>query len=89
MVFFTTPVDQGRLNAAVHELIRLRFHGPAYIAGNWDPYDTLDYLELRMGLDIIPTLRPDGSLFRLRNKYVFFTDDHVVVSTSYEDVVDT
>jgi hypothetical protein len=86
MAFFSVPSDQGRLNATVHELIRLRFHGPVYIGGNWDPYDTLDYLECRMGLELIPTLKPDGSLFRLSNKFVSFTDECVIVSMNYQDV---
>jgi len=88
MVFFTKPADQGRFNAAVHELLRLRFNGPAFIDGEWDPYDTLDYLEFRMGLKIIPTLRQDGSLFRVHNKFVCFTDVNVIISPSFADVAD-
>ena len=86
MVFLSKPADQGRLNATVHELLRMRFNGSVFVSGRWDPSAVLEYLELRHGLEIIPTMRSDGSLFRLKDKYVLFTDAHVVVCSSLEGV---
>lgn len=86
MVFFSTPVNVDRFNATVYELLRLRFHGPAYIPGRWDPCVTLDYLEERLRLAIIPTFRSDGSLFFICDKYVLFCDQYVVISQSLSDL---
>ena len=87
MVFLSTPINQSRLNATVHELARMRFHGPVYVGGRWDPYAALEYLELRRGVELIPTMRSDGSLFRLDDKYVSFTDTHVIVCSCLEYVL--
>ena len=82
MISFARPADQDRLNATVYELLRLSFEGTVRVDGDWDASDTLDYLERRMGLGVIPTMRADGSLFALRGKYVLFARDGVVVTTS-------
>ena len=82
MMLFTKPADQDRFNATVYDLIHLRFNGAVCIDGEWDAYDSLAYLEQRMGVEIIPTLRVDGSLFHLRHKFILFLDDRVVVTTS-------
>ena len=86
MISFARPADQDRFNATMHELMQLSFAGTVLVNGSWDASDTLDYLEQRMGLSVIPTLRADGSLFTLRGKYVLFTPSGVIVTTSSEDI---
>jgi hypothetical protein len=86
MISFSQPADQNRLNATVYELIRMRFVGTVYIDGEWDAYDALTYLEERLRVELIPTLRTDGSLFRLNGKYVLFSDDGVIVTTSLSEI---
>ena len=81
MVFFSRPANQDRFNATVYELIRMRYNGTVCVEGWWDTYDTLSYLEHRMKLEIIPTLRSDGSVFFLNGKCVLFREEHVLVST--------
>lgn len=88
MITFSRPVDQDRFNATVHELLRLCFVGTVLIDGWWDSNDTLDYLEQRMRINLIPTLRTDGSLFFLCGKYVLFIHDCVIVTTLCADVTD-
>lgn len=86
MVFFSKPADQDRFNATVYELVRMRFDGAACVDGWWDPHDTLSYLERRMKLEIIPTLRSDGSLFYINGKRVLFLENGVIVSASKGDI---
>jgi hypothetical protein len=85
MIFLSKPADQGRLNATIHELTRMRFDGPVFVSGRWDPLSALGYLERRQCIEIIPTMRSDGSLFQFNNKYVLFTDAHVVVCSRLDD----
>jgi hypothetical protein len=82
MISFSRPGSQDRFHATLYELIRMRFSGTILVDGGWDAYDALAYLEARMRMEIIPTLRANGSLFFLNGKYVQFTDDCVVVTTS-------
>jgi hypothetical protein len=88
MISFSRPADQVRLNATVYELLQMNFSGTVLVFGSWDASDTLDYLEDRFGMNLIPTLRPDGSLFSLRGKHVLFISDCVIVTTSPADVSD-
>ena len=88
MISFPRPADQGRLNATVFELLQMNFSGTVLVMGSWDASDTLDYLEDRLGIDVIPTLRPDGTLFSLRGKYILFISDGVIVTTFFADVSD-
>jgi hypothetical protein len=88
MITLARPADHDRFNATVYELLGLCFVGTVLIDGVWDPNDTLDYLEQRMCLNIIPTLRADGSFFCLCGKYVLFINDSVVVTTRSTDVTD-
>jgi hypothetical protein len=88
MISFPRPADQGRLNATVFELLQMHFSGTVLIMGSWGASDTLDYLEDRLGMDVIPTLRPDGSLFSLHGKHILFMSDGVIVTTSPADVND-
>jgi hypothetical protein len=88
MISFPRPADQGRLNATVFELLQMNFSGTVLVMGSWDASDTLDYLEDRLGIDVIPTLRPDGSLFSLRGKHILFISDGVIVTTFSADVSD-
>ena len=86
MVFFSRPLNRDRFHATLYELIRMKFQGVVYVDGEWDAYDALAYLERRMRMEIIPTLSADGSLFQMNGKYVLFTDENVIVSTSVLDV---
>ena len=88
MISFPRPADQGRLNATVFELLQMHFSGTVLIMGSWGASGTLDYLEDRLGIDVIPTLRPDGSLFSLRGKHILFISDGVIVTTFPADVSD-
>lgn len=88
MISFSRPADQNRLNATVYELLNMCFVGTVLVDGEWDPNETLDYLEQRMRMKIIPTLRNDGSLFFLCGKYVLFIHDSVIVTTLLSDVTD-
>ena len=88
MISFSRPADQVRLNATVYELLQMNFSGIVLVFGSWDASDTLDYLEDRFGMNLIPTLRPDGSLFSLRGKHVLFISDGVIITTSPADVSD-
>ena len=88
MISFPRPADQGRLNATMFELLQMNFSGTVLIMGSWEASDTLDYLEDRLGMDVIPTLRPDGSLFSLRGKHILFMLDGVIVTTFPADVND-
>ena len=81
MVFLSKPASQDRFNATVYELIRMRYNGTVCVEGSWDTDDTLSYLEHRMKLEIIPTLRHDGSVFFLNDKCILFQEDGVLVST--------
>jgi hypothetical protein len=81
MVKFSAPVTQDRFNATIFELLKMRFNGDVAVTGNWDAYDTLEYLENRFRVCIIPTLTSDGSAFRFRDKLVVFYDDAVLVSS--------
>lgn len=82
MISLSRPASQDRFHATLYELIRMRFSGTILINGEWDAYDALAYLETRMRMEIIPTLRANGSLFLLNGKYIQFADDAVVVTTS-------
>lgn len=88
MITFSRPANQDRLNATVYELLGLCFVGTVMVDGEWDPNHTLEYLENRMRMQIIPTLRGDGSLFFLCGKYVLFIPTGVIVTTSTADVRD-
>lgn len=79
MVQFTRPATQDRFNATIYELLRMKFNGEVTVPGNWDPYITLDYLENRFRLCIIPTLTPNGSSFEMFEKLVIFSQDGVLV----------
>ena len=81
MLYFPKPADHGRFNATLHQLIHMRFNGSVCIAGAWDMYETLAYLERRMKMGVIPTLRSDGAFFTLRGKNVIFTNRAVYVTT--------
>ena len=87
MLFFSKPCDQDRLNATVYELVHMRFDGSVTVEGYWDSCCALDYLERRMKTGILPTLNDDGTLFRLRGKYVCFTLHCVLVTTVRSDVI--
>ena len=82
MILFSKPCDQNRFNATLYELLRMNFCGDVLVDGIWDPFDTLTYLENRMRIEVMCTLRMDGSLFRFGNKYVLFACDSVLVTTS-------
>jgi len=81
MIFFSRPCDHDRLNAAVYSVISMHFNGAVCILGSWDAYETLDYLERRMRNRLIGTLNEDGTLFRVRGKYVYFDSDCVIIAT--------
>ena len=87
MVFLSKPADQRRLNATVHELIGLQFDGLVFVRGQWDPFDTLEYLERRRDISLIPTISSDGHLFRLCDKFIAFTDECVIISSCLNDVL--
>lgn len=89
MITFNRPLTQDRLHAALYELIRMRFTGTVIIEGGWDAYDALEYLENRLRVEIIPTMRMDGSLFYLNDKYVRFLIDHVVITTFTSDAIES
>jgi len=84
---FSRPSDQDRLNATVYSVVSMDFCGAVRIDGSWDAYETLGYLERRMRNRLIGTLNDDGTLFRVRGKYVYFDSDHVLVTTCQSDVV--
>lgn len=88
MILLSRPASQDRFHATLYELIRMRFSGTIYVDGEWDAYDALAYLETRMRMEIIPTLRTNGSLFHLNGKYVHFLDENVVVTTSSAEITE-
>jgi hypothetical protein len=86
MIFFSRPCDHDRLNAAVYSVVSMHFHGAVHISGKWDAYETLEYLERRMRNRLIGTLNDEGTLFRVRGKYVYFDSDHVLITTRLRDI---
>ena len=54
--------------------------------GDWDAYDALDYLERRLKIRVLPTLRDDGSVFYFNDKYVIFMDDRVMVTNVHHEI---
>ena len=87
MLFFPKPCDQDRLNATIFELVHMKFDGCVTVQGCWDPCFALEYLEKRMKTGLLPTLNDEGTLFRLRGKYVQFNDDCVIVTTLRSDII--
>ena len=86
MIYFSKPCDQGRFNATVYELLRMNYAGGVSIEGNWDIPATLTYLESRLNVSVLPTLKEDGSLFQFQNKYVLFMPSSVLVTTNVADI---
>ena len=88
MILLSRPASQDRFHATLYELIRMRFSGTISVDGEWDAYDALEYLETRMRMEIIPTLRTNGSLFHLNGKYIRFSNDNVLITTSQTMISD-
>ena len=79
MLVFSEPADQDRLNACIYDLLHLNVCGTLCVPGQWDCSDTLDYLERRLGLAMIATLREDGTVFVVCGRTVCFTGEGVFV----------
>ncbi len=85
IVALSRPINQDRLNAAVFELLRLRFTGAVWLPGEgWDCEETVRYLGTRSRrCSLISWLSADGTLgaFRFGDKRVSFAEDGVLIET--------
>ena len=86
MIWFSKPCDQDRFNATLYELLHMKFSGTVAMRGDWDAYDALDYLERRLKIRVLPTLRDDGSVCYFNDKYVIFMDDRVMVTNVHHEI---
>jgi hypothetical protein len=81
MMEFSRPSTHHRLNSTVYEIVHLDFNGSVTIPGEWDPYQTLEYLEYRMKTPLIPTMNDAGSEFHVRDKFVVFKPFEVIITS--------
>ena len=81
MIEFSKPSTHHRFDSTVYEIINMKFNGSVRIPGEWDPFRTLEYLERRTRIPVIPTLNEDGSEFICMDKVVSFSLSHVMISS--------
>lgn len=89
VMHLSTPADQDRLNAALFELIQLRFNGAVWLPGDcWDCACALRYIEARSRRRcarygwVAPDGGPAGGGFLFGDKRLLFTERGVLVKTS-------
>jgi hypothetical protein len=87
MIEFSQPLTHHRFDSTVYEVLKMKFNGSVKIPGEWDPFRTLDYLERRTGIPLIPTLVDDGSSFILMGKSVSFSPSHVLISAKHDEII--